>query len=142
MSGMEDARRWIASWTTLAWVLAVWVLMVIVRPATYGHVAWDWLTLILLWLLSLALVAWVVLRVVLYVSEKRRLRSEGVPVLTHRTIRSFLLVGWVIALIFRLTTVGGGSGVLNLVTFVLFWTFTVALIAFFIWTRLQRRRQT
>jgi hypothetical protein len=133
----SDRRSWIASWTTLAWVLSGWVLTLIVRPATYGHVAWDWFSLILLWLFSLALVVWLGLRVVLYLGEKRHLRADGAPILTQRFVRNFLLVGWTVALAFRLVAL---FEVPNLVSGVPLWTFSAALVAFFVWTRVKRRR--
>jgi hypothetical protein len=133
----NDRRSWIASWTTLAWVLSGWVLILIVRPATYGHVAWDWFSLILLWLFSLALLAWLGLRVVRYIGEKRQLRAGGAPILTRQLVRNFLLVGWALALAFRLVAL---FEVPNLVTGVPLWTFSAALVAFFIWSGVKRRR--
>jgi hypothetical protein len=125
----DGRRRWIATRATLAWLFAAWLLVWIVRAAAYGHVhgVWDWMSLVLLWLLTAGLILWFGLRVVAYAAQK-----------PERFVRNFLFVGWVIALIFRLFT---GGGVPSLVSFGLFWTFTGTLVAFFIWRRDKRRRE-
>jgi hypothetical protein len=135
---MEAARRsWVASWVFFAWLLTGWLLVLIVRHAAYPHGTWDWVSLVLLWFLSIGLVAWMGLRLVLYLGLKRTMRRGGAPLLTVQFVRNFLLVGWVLALVFRL---GALFEVPNLVSGIPLWAFSTALVAFSIWRRARRRR--
>jgi hypothetical protein len=117
----------------LAW-LGVAVYQDLADPRGTG----DWISVIMLCLLSLVIVGLILIRGIAYLRSRIEARKQGDHLFTRVFVKRFLIAGWLASLLYRIAL----NDVASTLSAVAFWSFTVGLICFWIWSRLTAAAQS
>jgi hypothetical protein len=119
-------------------VLVGWLTMLAIDIAfNPGPTTWGWIHAILYLAFTVALLGLLALRAVVYISHRARIKKEGGEFFTARFVKRFLIVGWLLAVLFRLATI---YDLPNAVSGGPLWLFSAGLLAYFVYWLARRSR--